>query len=498
VYTRDASGNVLSVYSKAAAGTLQQTENHLYGSSRLGMITQHTAPDTSVLLATGFGYARKSLFIRGAKLFELSNHLGNVLVTVTDRRQQSSGAGVNVDYYQADVAGANDYYPGGMQMPGRQYSATTGYRYGFNGKEKDTEGPVQYDYGFRIYDPRLVRFKSVDPLTAKYPWLTPYQYASNSPIALIDIDGAEGGVPPKENAVINVFLYPSDMFNGTDKDIAQIPGYLQAKAQQDVGNNIRALQVASKTDAYNQIFQLKSQGYIIGNLVIESHGEHGTSFSIGSDEFKTGTEPELKAITDGMIGHIVLMGCEVGMNKELITNLANSTGQSVYAHQGWTSDWPGMFNDPDVSPQFLRPVVEYLYNNNDEFRTEVRSKAPWILRWAISDETFINRATNSIIEQGVSPSGSADIWANEYHPDFVDPATGQSKRNTYETRVGVWALASPEIGYNIIVPGALKFTPSGGIEWTPKSFYDTYWGQIYKKAVEARYNTTINPSSNEP
>jgi YD repeat-containing protein len=136
VYIRDASGNVLCVYSKAAAGTLQQTENHLYGSSRLGMTTQHTAPDTTVLLATGFGYARKSLFIRGAKLFELSNHLGNVLVTVTDRRQQSSGAGVNVDYYQADVAGANDYYPCGMQMPGRKYSVSSAYRYGFNGKRK--------------------------------------------------------------------------------------------------------------------------------------------------------------------------------------------------------------------------------------------------------------------------------------------------------------------------------------------------------------------------
>lgn len=75
-------------------------------------------------------------------------------------------------------------------MPGRQYSSTTGYRYGFNGKEKDKE-VVQYDYGMRIYDPRLVRFKSVDPLTKGFPMLTPYQYASNSPIENIDLDGLE-------------------------------------------------------------------------------------------------------------------------------------------------------------------------------------------------------------------------------------------------------------------------------------------------------------------
>ena len=79
-----------------------------------------------------------------------------------------------------------------MLMPGRKYSvANTSYRYGFNGKELDSESPVQYDYGFRIYDPRLARFKSVDPLTNQFPELTPYQFASNNPILGIDLDGKE-------------------------------------------------------------------------------------------------------------------------------------------------------------------------------------------------------------------------------------------------------------------------------------------------------------------
>jgi RHS repeat-associated protein len=80
-------------------------------------------------------------------------------------------------------------------MPGRKFAANGLYRYGFNGKEKDPEvkgGGAQYDYGFRIYDPRIGRFLSVDPLTKKYPMLTPYQFASNSPIASIDLDGLEG------------------------------------------------------------------------------------------------------------------------------------------------------------------------------------------------------------------------------------------------------------------------------------------------------------------
>lgn len=43
----------------------------------------------------------------------------------------------------------------------------------------------------RIYDPRLGRFLSVDPLQKSYPELTPYQFANNSPIANIDLDGLE-------------------------------------------------------------------------------------------------------------------------------------------------------------------------------------------------------------------------------------------------------------------------------------------------------------------
>src|SRR5690606_923848 len=96
----------------------------------------------------------------------------------------------NVDYYNADVITANDYYPGGMQMPVRKYG-TMG-RHGFNGKEQDAEVSGegnQYDYGFRIYDPRIVRFKSIDPLAEQFPSWSPYNYAMNNPLRFVDPTG---------------------------------------------------------------------------------------------------------------------------------------------------------------------------------------------------------------------------------------------------------------------------------------------------------------------
>ena len=93
------------------------------------------------------------------------------------------------------VLKAQDYYPFGMEMPGRTYSVNDEYRFGFNGKEADKNGEwgglTHYDYGFRIYNPAVGRFLSVDPLAPNFPWWTPYQFAGNTPIQAVDLDGKE-------------------------------------------------------------------------------------------------------------------------------------------------------------------------------------------------------------------------------------------------------------------------------------------------------------------
>jgi RHS repeat-associated protein len=122
--------------------------------------------------------------LRGYTHYELTNHLGNVLAVVTDRKLISTAA-----FYVADVLTLTDYYAFGQAITERTYNAAA-YKYGYNGKEKDPETGLQ-DYGFRMYDPRLCRFPSVDPLTKEYPYYSPYQFAGNMPIQCTDIDGAE-------------------------------------------------------------------------------------------------------------------------------------------------------------------------------------------------------------------------------------------------------------------------------------------------------------------
>jgi RHS repeat-associated protein len=193
-YVRDAQGNVMSVYTQGNSainsGSLTQSEDDLYGSSRLGLL------NLSVNCGVSLTKPVSGSLVRGGKLFELSNHLGNVLATISDKKLQHTTDNTTVDYYTADVINANDYYAFGMGMPSRSFTvASSGnYRYGFNGKENDNEVKGvgdQIDYGMRVYDPRAGRFLSVDPISKKYPELTPYQYASNRPIDGIDQDGKE-------------------------------------------------------------------------------------------------------------------------------------------------------------------------------------------------------------------------------------------------------------------------------------------------------------------
>ncbi|CAN5271199.1 hypothetical protein BH09BAC3_BH09BAC3_35180 [soil metagenome] len=169
-YVRDASGNVMSVYNDT-----NMIEQPIYGSSRLGQY---------------IGGGQEGKEILGLRKYELTNHLGNVLSTITDNVNMSGANNVT-----AKVESTSDYYPFGLEMAGRTWKdPAVNYRYGFNGKENDNEvkgNGNQQDYGLRIYDPRLGRFLSVDPLAASFAWNSPYCFAENSPIWGIDLDGGE-------------------------------------------------------------------------------------------------------------------------------------------------------------------------------------------------------------------------------------------------------------------------------------------------------------------
>jgi len=177
-YIRDAQGNTMGVYTRHN-DSVTWREQYIFGSSRLGLYRADTLVNK--------GLTTISKLYEGKRNYELTNHLGNVMAVINDRKADTT-IGANKGY-NAVVISATDYFPFGMVIDSRSYTSAL-YRYGFNGKENDKETGEQ-DYGMRIYDPRGSIFLSIDPISYKYPFYSPYIFAGNSPIQAVDLDGRE-------------------------------------------------------------------------------------------------------------------------------------------------------------------------------------------------------------------------------------------------------------------------------------------------------------------
>jgi RHS repeat-associated protein len=146
----------------------------------------------------------------GSKNYEYRDHLGNVRVVISDAKQIVDSDADNTvssgDNFVPEVLSAMSYYPFGMKMPGTEFYSGDKPRYDFNGKETDQESGLQ-DYGMRIYDARIGKFLSVDPIAKEYPWNSTYAFAENDVIRSIDLDGAEK----------NIVIYFYDQHNEISK-----------------------------------------------------------------------------------------------------------------------------------------------------------------------------------------------------------------------------------------------------------------------------------------
>lgn len=186
-YVRDAQGNIMATY-RYAPGTFLVMERPMYGSKRVGTYARSYELMGAGLLP--FPYTQTMSTAK--ERFELTDHLGNVATVVTGRLLDGNGAGsVN----QAEVVNAKGYEPFGSLLPGRNYNLGS-YRHLFQGQEHDDEVNdgvgLSYAFEYRMHDPRVGRFLSIDPLAAKYPHNSPYAFSENRVVDYIELEGLEG------------------------------------------------------------------------------------------------------------------------------------------------------------------------------------------------------------------------------------------------------------------------------------------------------------------
>ena len=135
---------------------------------------------------------------RGKRNYELSNHLGNVNVVISDKRKSFCDEELGVERFEADVLSGVDYYPFGKTLPDRQYYAsndTSQFINGFNGMRYDHEINQKgrsIDYGARILDVDLERWLSVDAMWKANVHITPFAFSYICPLKIKDADGNIG------------------------------------------------------------------------------------------------------------------------------------------------------------------------------------------------------------------------------------------------------------------------------------------------------------------
>ena len=106
-YIRDAQGNILSTY-RLRNDSLVWQEQHLYGSSRLGILRTGVKLDETT---TSPYYVENGTSASGRKRYELSNHLGNVLAVILDLKQPKTDPEGDYTYFETVTESATDYYP---------------------------------------------------------------------------------------------------------------------------------------------------------------------------------------------------------------------------------------------------------------------------------------------------------------------------------------------------------------------------------------------------
>jgi len=127
------------------------------------------------------------------------------------------------------IRNSTDYSPFGVELEGRTVSID-GYRFGYQGSEKDNEfkgDGNSYATEFRQLDPRLGRWLSLDPVIQ--PWQSPYCSMDNNPIFNYDRNGKKVikektvGVTNKEfrkfKQVIRQMRRASESFNKMYKEL---------------------------------------------------------------------------------------------------------------------------------------------------------------------------------------------------------------------------------------------------------------------------------------
>ncbi len=292
-YLHDATGNVMCIYTHKG-DTLTAIERPFYGSKRLGESEQR------FLLGPGGTLLSYDTATIGLRRYELTDHLGNVMAVISDRKigvdTDSDGY---VNYYAPEIIAVYDYYPYGYPIRERCFSRED-YRYFFNGQEVDNEvlgDGVSLSADFWQYDSRLGRRWNVDPVFKEYE--SPYACFAGNPVRFVDYMGIDTSFANNEARVQfnDTYKKVCDEINTISNAIEELSnkwstmGYDNKKINKRMTRDIkelnsRRLRLIYIKDAFEEVISSKIMFYYFARPNPEGKYLSGGGISYNKDDNK--------------------------------------------------------------------------------------------------------------------------------------------------------------------------------------------------------------------
>lgn len=313
----------------------------------------------------------------------------------------------------------SDYYPYGMQLPGRHGSEGE-YRYGFNGMEKDNEvkgAGNSVNYKYRMHDPRLGRFFAVDPLAPEYPHNSPYAFSENVVINATELEGKE----------LDFAFRIIDMIYGEEKLKQTTAGTILNRVGEWYTGEV--LIQSAEADFYK--FQHSPKDYYMDKLYDElTMGAYSTSKGMTGLAQRV-IEGDVEASVDVAMNILIMIGMrkaiklpEVVVKPTQPKNFSKFTGKYVqYAEEireelgipkNWTmkkskKDGGIRFSDPENQNNNIRVMPG---NPKSKYKN---SQVPYVKE--VKEGALVDKKDNKIPSDGQNQNKSPEshIPASEYH-----------------------------------------------------------------------------------
>ena len=257
------------------------------------------------------------------KTYYHSDHLGSASF-VTNR-----GGGV-VQHLQ--------YLPYGELFVSQRNSEEFDSRYKFTAKELDNETSYTY-FGARYYDSDLSGWLSVDPMSDKYPSLSPYCYTANNPVMLVDPNGekvyivgdaADEATSQLQNNFKNIKITRNEKTGELSYE-----GKAKTLKEQFIVKAIEKTDIEIQVSAGDRPILYKGEyaiGIYMGNEIME---ENGVRKAIGYQFVNPKGLGKMDENTHSYIGESMLhevaeafIGCEIALNRNTGSPSANEPGST--------------------------------------------------------------------------------------------------------------------------------------------------------------------------